>query len=67
MLELKWLLVLAFQMLIITNIEGSIGDKSQFYNLCFEKCLDSNCDRGMYIIYLDYNKLKNVSSNEIII
>lgn len=66
MLKLNWLLVLAFQMLIITNIEGSIGDKSQFYNLCFEKCLDSNCDRGMYIIYLDYNKLKNVC-NKIII
>lgn len=45
MLELKWFLILAFQMFIITNIEGSIGDKSQFYNLCFEKCLDNNCDR----------------------
>ncbi|CAK9831483.1 Post-GPI attachment to proteins factor 3 [Anthophora retusa] len=43
MSELKWLLILIFQMFLVTNANGSIGDRSQFYSLCLEKCCNDNC------------------------
>ncbi|XP_017886706.1 post-GPI attachment to proteins factor 3 isoform X3 [Ceratina calcarata] len=40
----KWLTVLAFQLFLATSINGSIGDRSQFYSLCLEKCSENNCN-----------------------
>ena len=48
MSKLKCLLILAFQMFLVKSIDGSMGDKSQFYILCLEKCHKDNCDNGMY-------------------
>ncbi|XP_012247470.1 post-GPI attachment to proteins factor 3 isoform X2 [Bombus impatiens] len=44
MSKLKCLSILAFQMFLVKGIDGSIGDRSQFYNLCLEKCHNDNCD-----------------------
>ncbi|XP_043249531.1 post-GPI attachment to proteins factor 3 [Colletes gigas] len=44
MLELKWIFFLVLQTIFIANTTGSVGDRSQFYNLCLAKCQDSNCE-----------------------
>ncbi|XP_054001912.1 post-GPI attachment to proteins factor 3 [Hylaeus anthracinus] len=44
MLELKGFFILTVQLISIASTTGSIGDRSQFYNLCLAKCRDSNCD-----------------------
>ena len=48
MSKLQWLSILTFQM-FLTSIDGSIGDRSQFYSSCLEKCHNNNCDGGTYV------------------
>ncbi|XP_076754407.1 per1-like protein PGAP3 [Xylocopa sonorina] len=43
MSELKWFLILTFQLFLVINTKASIGDRSQFYSLCLERCSASNC------------------------
>ena len=44
MSELKWIFIFAVQTFFIGNTVGSTGDRSQFYNLCLEKCCTDNCE-----------------------
>lgn len=46
MSELKWIFIFAVQTFFIGNTVGSTGDKSQFYNLCLDKCCAENCENG---------------------
>nr|XP_012134830.1 PREDICTED: post-GPI attachment to proteins factor 3 isoform X2 [Megachile rotundata] len=44
MVELRWKTVLVLHIFFISNTVASIGDRSQFYNLCLAKCRDNNCN-----------------------
>lgn len=47
-------------MFLVKSIDGSIGDRSQFYSLCLEKCHNDNCDNGTYFQYFIREKLSDI-------